>query len=104
MLLAFAIAYLLAWFGALFGLPELPEHELQLFMASHYVGSPFELSDPRWYGGFDVSWRPPGFYVLTALLARVPGLGLERAYALVVIGSLLAVVLAGGWLVRELGG
>ena len=29
-MIAFALAYVLAWFGALYGLPELPEHELQL--------------------------------------------------------------------------
>lgn len=99
-LVAFAIVYLLAWFGALYGLPELAENELQLFMASHYAQTPFSLWDTRWYDGFNVAWRPPGFYVLAALSA--PLIGVERAYALLVIATALAFVLMVGWLASEL--
>jgi hypothetical protein len=102
MLRPFALAYLIAWFGALYGLPELVENEVQLFMASHYAATPFNLWDPRWYGGFDVSFRPPGFYVLVAAFAQVPGVGLERAYALTLIAFLVALVAAVVWLAVEL--
>lgn len=67
--------------GALADLPRSPAHEAQLFFADHALRDWWGRFDTRWYGGVDVTLVPSVLARLAALLARVPGLGLERAWA-----------------------
>lgn len=73
----------LALLGALADLPRSPAHEAQLFFADHALRDFWGRFDARWYGGVDVTLVPSLVPRLTALVARLPWLGLERAYALV---------------------
>lgn len=97
---ALGVSYLLVTFGVFFGLPSQPEHELQLFMSSHYRDAPLSLWDSRWYGGFQVTWHPPLLYTVVALLGRI--VGLERGYAAVVVATGVGVMLALWAFAREL--
>lgn len=87
-------AYALSLMGVYAGLPTEPEHELHLFLSSHYARSFFDLFDPRWYGGFVVSGHPPLFHECVALIGRLPLVGLERAYALLLLSTVIATVAA----------
>ncbi len=95
--IALFVAYGLGVTGALGDLPRSPEHEAQLFFADHAWRDWWGRFDARWYGGLDVTTVPLVAAQLVALLAKVPGLGVERAYA-VVVG--LAGVLTGLGAVR----
>lgn len=86
------LTYALALYGALGGLPGQPEHEAHLFLASHYFSSYFDLWDGRWYGGFSVGGHPPLVHQLVGLLGRLPGLGIERAYAAMTVVAALSLV------------
>ena len=87
---SYVATYLLALLGALGGVPNQVEHEAHLFLASHYASHFFSLWDPRWYGGFWVTGHPPLVHEWVALMSGIPGMGLERAYAiLTVIAALL---------------
>ncbi|MCC6808352.1 MAG: hypothetical protein IT381_13090 [Deltaproteobacteria bacterium] len=99
-----AIACAFGLMGALSGLPSQPDHEFHLFVASHYEHAFFSLYEPRWYGGFYITGHPPLLHALTAILGRVPGLGIERAYAIILaaipMGLVVAAWMTGGVLAR----
>lgn len=80
--LALFVAFGLGVLGALADLPRSPAHEAQLFFADHALRDWWGLVDARWYGGVDVTLVPGVAGRLAALLAKMPGLGLERAWAL----------------------
>ncbi len=82
--IALFAAYALGMSGALGDLPSSPLHEVQLFLADHLRREWWSRFDARWYAGFDVGTVPTLAAQLAALLAKVPFLGLERAYAVVV--------------------
>jgi hypothetical protein len=101
---AMALAWAMSLFSALGDLPRFPRHEQQLFLAEHYQRSWWNALDARWYGGFDVTTHPGGVAQLVALVSRLPGLALERAYAIMAAGAALLVALGMTWLARALGG
>lgn len=86
-------AYAFSFYGALGGLPGEPEHEIHLFLASHYAEDYFSLNDPRGENGFSVVGHPPLCHQMVALLSRLPGLNLERAYAVLTVAVALLLVL-----------
>jgi hypothetical protein len=94
-------AYALSLFGALFGIPNQPEHETHLAMAYHYSSDLFSLWDTSWHGGFSVAWHPPLLHVITAALGKMPGFGIERAYAAVTVLIAVGLVAAIGALAKE---
>lgn len=71
-------ALLLSWgfgvYGSLLGLPEHPAQEAQLLVGARFQAHLFPSGE----------FAPPLLHVLLGLLARVPGLGLERAWAVLV--------------------
>lgn len=83
--IALFVAYGLGIVGALGDLPRSPPHEAQLFFADHFVRDWWNQLDPRWYGGVDVTVVPLVHAQLAALFAKIPGLGVERAYAAVLV-------------------
>lgn len=82
--IALFVAYGLGVTGALGDLPRSPEHEAHLFFADHAWRDWWGRLDPRWYAGLDVTCVPLLSAQLVALTAKLPGVGLERAYALIV--------------------
>ncbi|MBL9037903.1 MAG: hypothetical protein JNG84_05240, partial [Archangium sp.] len=78
---ALVLAWALGVYAALGGLPTQASHELHLSLAHHALESATTLSSIRWNGGQSMAGHPPLFHQVVALLARVPGVGLERAYA-----------------------
>ena len=101
--LALAVAWGLGVAGALGDVPRFPDHERQLFFAEHLQRAWFERHEPRWYGGLDIEVHPPVAHQLVALLARVPGIGLERAYALMVLLAAMLVAMGQVRLAQTLG-
>jgi hypothetical protein len=100
--LAVLVTYACALFGVLYALPNQPEHELGLVYVAHYARDFFLASEARWAPAWPITALPPLLYQGAGLLARA--LGVERAYAVVVLFVALAVVAAGARLSRALTG
>ncbi|GBD09931.1 hypothetical protein HRbin22_02193 [Candidatus Thermoflexus japonica] len=63
-----------------------------MFFADHYRRGWWELWEPRWYGGFPVVAYPPLIHQLIALVSFP--LGVEIAWALVLLSTLVALPFA----------
>lgn len=99
-------ALLLAWalgvYGVLGGLPQQSAHELHLELSRHALGSFTSLWSTHWDLGHSFAGHPPLFHQLVALLARVPLVGLEMAYAGVMACLPVALTAAMGLFVERL--
>jgi len=73
-----------------------------MFFADHYRRGWWELWEPRWYGGFPVVAYPPLVHQLIALLSFP--LGVEIAWAMVLLSTLVALPFAFQAFARHIAG
>ena len=99
---ALVLAWALGVYGVLGGLPLQPAHELHLGLAHHALGSLTNLWSAQWDLGHSFAGHPPLLHQLISLLARVPMLGLERAYAVSMALVPVLLTFAMGWFVERL--
>ncbi len=99
---ALLLALALGVYGALGGLPLQPAHELHLELAHHAMRSLTSVWSTRWDLGHSFAGHPPLMHQLVSLLARVPGLGLERAYAVFVAATPVVLTWAMGRFAEKL--
>lgn len=99
-------ALLLAWalgvYGSLGGLPMQPAHELHLSLAQHALSSFTSVWSTQWDLGHSFAGHPPLLHQLVALLARLPFVGLERAYAVIIALTPVVLTAAMGVFVERL--
>lgn len=79
---AVLLAWALAVYAALGGLPLQVANELHLIWAEHYQHDFFGLMSPRFDHGQPVTALAPLAHALLGLLARLPYVGLERGWAI----------------------
>ncbi len=99
-------ALLLAWalgvYGVLGGLPMQPAHELHLSLAQHALSAFTSVWSTQWDLGHSFAGHPPLLHQMIALLARVPFVGLERSYAVIIALTPVVLTAAMGLFVERL--